>query len=266
MTERQYKCSGSTRRDFLGAAAGSAALGFAQSKAQPPSDKMNVAFIGIAGGYGNRGLEELSSQNIIAICDVDWRTREQQNSRFVTPLEVAARHPNTRRFDDWRQMLEEMDKSIDGIVVCTPDHTHAIAAITAMKMGKHVFCEKPLARTVGEVRAMMAAERKYNVATQTGIQGHASEDLRSLVEWVRDGAIGDVKEVHLFEGARPQPAAGMSPPATRPAGPSIYESIAHIDDDIPVPPEVKWDLWLGPARHRPYNPMYLPARWRTCLH
>src|SRR5260370_40915132 len=128
-------------------------------------------------------------------------------------------------------MLEEMGKSIDGIVVCTPANTHAIAAITAMKMGKHVFCEKPLARTVGEVRAMMAAERKYKVATQTGIQGHASEDLRSLVEWVRDGAIGDVKEVLLFEGARAQPAVN------RPASPSIYESITHVGDDIAGPPE-----------------------------
>src|SRR5260370_39499112 len=193
---------GSSRREFLAAAVGSGAAGlspstgFAQSGAERPSEKINVAFIGIAGGYGNRALEELSSQNIVAICDVDWRTREQQNSRFVAPIEVAARHSNARRFDDWRKMLEEMDKGIDGIVVCTPDHTHAVAALTAMKMGKHVFCEKPLARTVGEVRAMMAAQKKYRVSTQTGIQGHASEDLRSLVEWVRDGAIGDVKEVH----------------------------------------------------------------------
>src|SRR5260370_8118400 len=213
---------GSSRREFLAAAVGSGAAGlspstgFAQSGAERPSEKMNVAFIGIAGGYGNRALEELSSQNIVAICDVDWRTREQQKARFITPLEVAARHPNTRQFDDWRQMLTEMEKSIDGIVVCTPDHTHAIAAITAMKMGKHVFCEKPLARTLDELPPMMAPERKYKVATQTGIQGHASDDLRSLVEWVRDGAIGDVKEVHLFEGARPQRAAEVPPPANRP--------------------------------------------------
>src|SRR5258706_1341507 len=160
MTERRYKGGGgASRRAFLAASAGAAVAGFAQNKAMPPSEKMNVAFIGIAGGYGNRALEELSGHNIVAICDVDWRTREQQNARFITPVEVAARHPNTRQFDDWRQMLEEMEKSIEGIVVCTPDHTHAIAAITAMKMGKHVFCEKPLAHTVDEVRAMMAAQR-----------------------------------------------------------------------------------------------------------
>src|SRR5258708_35381917 len=103
MMAKRHKCDSgamlrSSRREFLAAAAGSAATGFAQSRAAPPSDKMNVAFIGIAGGYGNRALEELSSQNIVAICDVDWRTREQQNARFITPIEVAARHPNTRQF------------------------------------------------------------------------------------------------------------------------------------------------------------------------
>src|SRR5258707_2642050 len=128
MTERRHKGgSGASRRAFLAAAAGAAVTGFAQNKAVLPSEKMNVAFIGIAGGYGNRALEELSSQNIVAICDVDWRTREQQNARFITPIEVAARHPNTRQFDDWRQMLTEMEKGIYRIVVCTPDHTHAIA-------------------------------------------------------------------------------------------------------------------------------------------
>src|SRR5437899_669839 len=112
-----------SRRNFLAAASATTAAAFA------PSEKMNIAIIGIAGGYGNRAFEELSSQNIVAICDVDWRTREQQGSRFVAPVEVAARHPEARRFDDWRKMLEEMDRSIDGIVICTPDHTHSVAAI-----------------------------------------------------------------------------------------------------------------------------------------
>src|SRR5260370_28855864 len=133
MTQNRDKCDSSamgrsSRRAFLAAAAGSAATGFAQNKAVPPSEKMNVAFIGIAGGYGNRALEELSGQNILAICDVDWRTREQQKARFITPLEVAVRHQNTRQFDDWRQMLTEMEKSIYGIVVCTPHPTHPIPA------------------------------------------------------------------------------------------------------------------------------------------
>lgn len=231
----------------------------------PPSDKMNIAFVGIGGGYGRRGLEELRSQNIVAICDVDWRTKEQQHSNFTPAIEVAQNYPSARRFDDWRRMLDEMEKEIDAVLICTADHTHAVVSITTMKMGKHVFCEKPLAHSVGEVRAMIAAERKYKVATQTGIQGHASEDLRSIVEWVKDGAIGDVSEVHLFEGARPAPTATNAPARNRAGRPSIYESIAHVNDRIPVPPEVKWDLWLGPARKRPYNPMYLPIRWRSWI-
>jgi predicted dehydrogenase len=232
----------------------------------PPSEKLNVAFIGIAGGYGRRALEELSTQNIVAICDVDWRKPDKQRTNFPAAVDVAAKYPSARRFDDWRKMLEEMDKGIDAVVVCTPDHTHAVASITAMKMGKHVFCEKPLAHSVNEVRAMMAAAHKYKVATQTGVQGHASEDLRSIVEWIRDGAIGDVKEVHLFEGARPKPAPGAQAQVGRGGNMrSIYESIAHVSDEIPIPPEVKWDLWLGPAQARPYNPMYLPIRWRSWL-
>jgi predicted dehydrogenase len=257
-----------SRRNLLASAAGgsgallipSQVLG--QSPKTAPSEKLNIAFVGIGGGYGTRALNELSSQNIVAVCDVDWRTREQQHVRFKPAIEEAALYPKARRFNDWRKMLEEMDKGIDGIVVCTPDHTHAVISITAMKMGKHVFCEKPLAHSVDEVRAMIAAGRKYKVATQTGVQGHASEDLRSMVEWVRDGAIGPVREVHLFEGARPP---RHSNGAARAMHGSIYDAIAHVNDKIPVPPEVKWDLWLGPAHVRPYNPMYLPIRWRSWL-
>jgi predicted dehydrogenase len=228
--------------------------------ATPPSDKVNIAFIGI-GGYGARGLEELAGQNIVALCDVDWRPGSATVLGKTAASEVAARYPSAKRFDDWRIMLHEMDKSIDAVLVCTPDHTHAVAAITAMKMGKHVFCDKPLAHSIDEVRAMMAAQKKYKVSTQTGVQGHASEDCRRIVEWIRDGAIGSVKEVHLFEGARLQASAGAIQKNF--VGP--YDNIAHIHDDVPVPPEVKWDLWLGPAPNRPFNTMYLPQRWRAWL-
>jgi predicted dehydrogenase len=226
--------------------------------ATPPSDKVNIAFIGI-GGYGARGLEELASQNIVALCDVDWRPASATVLGKNAAAEVAARYPSAKRFDDWRIMLQEMDKSIDSVLVCTADHTHAIAAITAMKMGKHVFCDKPLAHSITEVRAMMAAQSRYKVSTQTGVQGHASEDCRRIVEWIRDGAIGTVKEVHLFEGARPQTASTAAQKSF--VGP--YESLAHVHDDVPVPPEVKWDLWLGPAANRPFNTMYIPQRWRS---
>jgi predicted dehydrogenase len=229
--------------------------------ATSPSDKMNVAFIGI-GGYGARGLQELAGQNIVALCDVDCRPASETVLKQTVASEIVKKYPAARRFDDWRIMLQEMDKSIDSVLVCTADHTHAIAAITAMKMGKHVFCDKPLAHSINEVRAMMAAGRKYKVSTQTGIQGHASEDCRRMVEWIRDGAIGTVQEVHLFEGARPQ---GGAPPVWPGESAIPYEAIAHVHDTVPVPPEVKWDLWLGPAAARPYNPMYIPQRWRNWI-
>jgi predicted dehydrogenase len=260
--------NGITRRDAL--ARGTAISGFSflpakvlgRGGALAPSDKMNVAFIGIGGLYGPRALQELASHNIVAVCDIDWRKANPGARGVSLPIEVANKYPQAKKFDDWRVMLQEMNKGIDGVVVCSADHTHAHASITAMKIGKHVFCEKPLARTVHEIRAMMAAEKKYKVATQHGVQGHASEDLLSMVEWIKDGAIGDVKEVHVFEGARPAnaPRPAGAPPAPAPS--AYYDPIKHIQDVIPVPPEVKWDLFVGPAPLRPWNPMYTPLRWR----
>ena len=216
-------------------------------------DKLNLAFIGI-GNYGAVNLAELESQNCVAICDVDWRDRPQIPGRGAIPAEVAKNYSRARRFDDWRVMLEQMEKSIDAVVVCTADHTHAVAALTAMKMGKHVYCEKPLAHSVHDVRAMMDAAQRHNrQATQTGICGHASEDVRSIVEWVRDGAIGRVETVEVFQ-SRAQFLQRYT---------SIYDQVVHVDDDISAPPEVKWDLWLGPAPARRYNSMYLPLRWRN---
>ena len=248
-----------SRREVLSAAAAVGSFMFLPSRvlgrggAVPPSDKLNIAFMGL-GTYGPRGLAELASQNIVALCDVDWRPRSEITT--TTPdqpiaSEVIEKYPRVKRFDDWRIMLQQMDKQIDALLVCSADHTHAIASITAMKMGKHVYCEKPLANTIQQVRAMMAAERKYNkVSTQTGIQGHASEDCRMMVEWIRDGAIGTVKEIEIFENSRNRAAA------------AYYGSIQHTHDEIPIPPAVKWDLWLGPAPYRTFSPMYLPRRWR----
>ena len=216
-------------------------------------DKFNVAFIGI-GNYGAVNLTELADQNCVAICDVDWRDRSQIAGRGAIPAEVASKYPQARRFDDWRKMLDQMEKSIDAVVVSTADHTHAVAALTAMKMGKHVYCEKPLAHSIDDVRAMMDTARRHRrQATQTGICGHASEDVRSIVEWVRDGAIGTVEKVEVFQSRAPSQQRYTS----------IYDLVQHIDDDIPTPPEVKWDLWLGPAPARRYNPMYVPLRWRN---
>jgi predicted dehydrogenase len=217
--------------------------------------KANIAFIGI-GNYGAANLRELASQNIVAVCDVDWRPGSQVHGQAHMAADVIQNYPQAKRFDDWRVMLERTDKQVDFVVVCTADHVHAVAALTAMKMGKHVYCEKPLAHSIHEVRAMMSAASQYpRQATQTGIVGHASEDVRTIVEWVRDGAIGTIEEVQVFQSPANFLGRYQSP----------YEEMTHVNDDVPVPPEVKWDLWLGPAPLRKYNPMYLPLRWRNWL-
>lgn len=217
--------------------------------ALPPSEKMNLAFVG-CGMAGRNQINDLNSQNIVALCDVDWR--EGGGRMIGTAAKLAARYSSAKRFDDWRVMLEEMDKQIDGVVVSTPDHTHAHCVIAAMKMGKHVLCEKPLGHSVHETRAMMSAAKKYKKSiTHTVIQGHASEDCRAIVEWVRDGAIGDVREAHFYEyeTARQVPL-------------SYYDDIKRVADDVPVPQGMNWDLWIGPAPYRNFNPMYHPNRWR----
>jgi predicted dehydrogenase len=250
-----------SRRDAITGAVAAGCIGLRPNRAfsigrlAADGAKANVAFIGI-GNYGAVNLVELASQNIVAVCDVDWRDRSQVPGKGALPIEVAAKYPQARKFDDWRVMLDTVDKNIDSVVVCTADHTHAVAAITAMNMGKNVYCEKPLAHSIHEVRAMMNSAQKHSrQATQTGIVGHASEDVRTIVEWVRDGAIGTVERVEVFQTKWQALDRYGSP----------YEEVNHVDDDIPLPPEVKWDLWVGPAPMRRYNPMYLPLRWRNWL-
>jgi predicted dehydrogenase len=244
-----------TRRKALAGAAALAGVGAARAWGYRLSanGKANIAFIGI-GNYGAQNLTQLASENIVAVCDVDWRDANQLPGRFTRAGEVAAQHPDAKRFDDWRVMLDQMDKSIDAVVVCGADHTHAQAALTAMRMGKHTYCEKPLAATMDEVHAMKASARAHpRLATQTGIVGHASEDVRLIVEWIRAGAIGAVERVDVFQTDWEAGARYINP----------YSDADHTQDDIAVPPEVKWDLFLGPAPKRPYNPMYVPMRWRN---
>ena len=282
-----------SRRDVLssGAKAGaftilsSSALG--RAGALPPSDKLNIAFIGI-GITGWTNIRMLASQNVVALCDVDWRTPAELGQRANDMASATIqKYPDAKRYDDWRIMLHEMDKQIDAVVVSTSDHTHAVAALAAMKRGKHVYCEKPLAHNIDEVRAMMKSAKKYpHQATQTGFQGHASRGrAQHRREWVQNGAIGDIKEVHIYQQGARRPATGnrignaASAPggapgsapnagpggAARPGGLPASDQIARINDIVPVPPEVKWDLWLGPAPNRNYNPMYIPLRWRNWL-
>jgi len=228
----------------------------------PPSDKLNIAMIG-TGGQGMHNLRNLlqeSDVQIIALADVaeeaDYsdsyhqvnggRKPGYQRIKEVYGNDPARKdYPDCSVYIDFRQMLEQ-EKEIDAVVVSTPDHTHAVAALAAIQMGKHVYVEKPLARTIYEVRKVTEAARKAGVATQMGIQGHGDEGLRLTYEWIRDGAIGKVREIHAWS-----------------AGPNTAACREDIPEgSIPVPKGLDWDLWIGPVKYRPYSPHYTPLGWR----
>jgi len=226
-SQHQNKMS---RGEFLGATTAAAAaftivprhvLGGPGNVA--PSDKLNIACVGI-GGMGRNNLGRCETENIYALCDVDQKFAGR----------IFAKYPKAKQYTDFRKMLER-EKSIDAVIVATPDHTHAVIAMMAMKLGKHVYVQKPLTHTVYEARLLTEAARKYKVATQMGNQGHSGEGVRYISEWIWDGAIGDVHEVHAWTN-RPTWAQGMD----RPEG------------SDPVPPTLDWDLWIGPAPFRPY--------------
>jgi len=199
----------------------------------PPSEKLNIAGIGI-GGRGEGDLDECGSENIVALCDVD----EKHAAR------VFKRYPNARKWTDFRKMLDEQ-KDIDAVVIAVPDHLHAVVSMAAIKRGKHVYCEKPLAHCIWECRQVTLAAREAKVATQLGNQGQASEGNRLVSEIIWDGALGAVREVHAWCN-RPISQRGIERPKDTP----------------PLPSTLNWDLWLGPAQYRPYHPAYLPFSWR----
>jgi predicted dehydrogenase len=207
----------------------------------PPNSKLNLAVIG-AGGRGADDIEELKTENIVALCDVDWDRAAKTFQRF----------PNAAKYRDFRLMLEK-EKGIDAVLVATPDHTHAVASMASLKLGKHVYCEKPLTRTVAEARALAKAAREAKLATQMGNQGMAFEGNRLINEWIWDGAIGPVREAHVWSD-RPTHRGKM--PLWWPQG------IERPKETPSVPATLDWDLWLGPAPWRPYNPAYVPFRWR----
>jgi predicted dehydrogenase len=211
-----------------------------QGRDKSPSDKLNIAGVGI-GGQGAHDLAQFEGHNIVALCDVD---ADYAGRTF-------ARYPQARRHTDYRRMLEEQ-KDIDAVVIATPDHTHACIALAAMQAGKHVYCEKPLTHSVWEARQLPQAARENKVATQMGNQGQASEQSRRLCEMIADGAIGPVREVHVWTD---RPSNGLF---------NEYwpQGINRPTDSPPVPSTLDWDLWLGPAPARPYHPAYLPFRWR----
>ena len=207
-----------------------------------PSDKLNVACIGIAGMGKNNITEVAATENIVALCDVDWSARVEQ--MFNT-------YPGAKRYKDFRVMLDKQ-KDIDAVIVSTADHTHAVISLEAMKRGKHVYTEKPLTRTIYESRVLTEAARKYNVATQMGNNGQANDEPRRLREMIWDGVIGPVHEVHIWTD---RPNRGLS---------DTYwpQGVTRPSDTPPVPETLDWDLFLGPAPMRPYHPSYHPFRWR----
>jgi len=205
----------------------------------PPSEKLNIAGIGV-GGQGSWDLDNVSSENIVALCDVDWKQA----------ADTFKRYPKATKYRDFRKMLDK-EKNIDAVVVATPDHTHAVATMMAIKMGKHAYCEKPLTRTVYEARAIADAAREAKVATQMGNQGMAFEGNRLINEWLWDGAIGPVREVHAWSD-RPTHNGNLF----------WAQGVDRPTDKPPVPDTLDWDLWLGPAPYRPYHPAYVPFRWR----
>lgn len=201
----------------------------------PPSEKLNIASVGAAGMAG-ADIRGCATENIVALCDVDWAHAAETFQAF----------PKAARYKDFRVMLEKEDKNIDAVIVGTPDHTHAVAALAAIRMGKHVYCEKPMCKTIHETRLLMAEARRSKKATQMGNQGHSSEGMKLMCEWIWDGAIGKVREVDVWTTHAVWPQGMMSRPAETP----------------PVPDTLDWDLWLGPAQHRPYHPSYAPSLWR----
>lgn len=199
-----------------------------------PSDTLNIGCVGID-GKGETDIEGVSSENIAALCDVD----------MSKGLEARKKHPKANQYQDFRIMLEK-EKGLDAITVSTPDHTHAVIAMAAMQMGKHVFVQKPLTKTVYEARKLAEAAKKYKVITQMGNQGHAGEGARLVNEWIWDGAIGDVSEIHAWTN-RPIWAQG---------------EIERPEAIPSVPTELDWNLWIGPAAFRAYHPDYHPFAWR----
>ena len=234
--------AGMDRRDFIKGVSGVAALSmlprtfFIGSAGISANEKLNIAGVGI-GGMGKSNLEKCREENIVALCDVDQKYAGK----------IFDRYPKAARYVDYREMFDKQ-KDIDAVIVATPDHTHAIIAMAAIKAGKHVYVQKPMAHSVYEARVLTEAAREHKVATQMGNQGRSGDTTRSICEWIWSGAIGAVREVHAW--------------TNRPVWPQGIE-VERPKDTPPVPDTLNWDLWLGPAPNRPYHPDYLPQSWRA---
>lgn len=252
MDDQKPDSTGITRRSFMGGMAAAAGMMIVPRRVlggpgyQAPSDTVNIAAVGYVHGMGTSNINACleAGENVIALCDVDESDEAMARlKRGKAPL--LERLPKAARYRDFRKMLEEQ-KDIDAVIVATPDHTHAVIAMAAMQLGKHVYVQKPLTRTVSEARALTEAARRYKVVTQMGNQGRSGEGVRLIQEWIEDGAIGKVHEVHCWTN-RPIWPQGMERPEGEPV----------------VPYGLDWDLWIGPAPMRPYHKAYHPFSWRS---
>ncbi len=230
-----------SRRHFLGTTAtAAAAITVLPSRViaglghKAPSDKLNIAGIGV-GGMGFNNLCNMETENIVALCDVDWNYANRNSFR---------KWPNAPKYKDYREMLDKQ-KDIEAVMIATPDHSHALPALMAMRMGKHVYLQKPLTHTVYESRVLTETAARYGVATQMGNQGNSGEGIRQICEWIWSGTIGEVTEVDAW--------------TNRPIWPQGLERPKEVQR---VPKTLDWDLFIGPAKFRPYNEIYTPWNWR----
>jgi predicted dehydrogenase len=251
-----------TRRHFIGNA-GAAAGGLLSAmivprhvlggpRNIPPSEKLNVAGVGV-GGKGSEDLARLAHDNIVALCDVDLdysaECIKRQTHYFPHGGKLFSR---AKRYTDYRVMLDRQ-KDIDAVLIATPDHTHAVITLAAMRAGKHVYTQKPLTHSVYEARRLARAARECKVVTQMGIQGHSFEGIRLLSEWFQAGVLGEVREVDAWCSLSYYPwghAGWSSKWSERPK------------ETPPIPATLDWDVWIGPAAMRPYHRAYHPVSWR----
>jgi predicted dehydrogenase len=291
------------RRDFMRNAAATAATltllptgSYGKQRRISANDRVNVATVG-CGGMGRANLAALANMNLVAMCDVDWNyvdarfadidnqianankrateaTDAAQKDRALQQVKdwqaLQAQIPKSTRYTDFREMLAKQ-KNIDAVVVATPDHTHAVIALAAMDLGKHVYVQKPLAWSVEECRRLTAKAAASKVQTQMGNQGHSSDDARLVNEYIQSGAIGTVTEVHVWTN---RPLAywpqGIPRPAPLPPGADklpwnmdgVMKRAAASFGSYPVPDKLAWDLFLGPSRWVDYHPIYHPFNWR----
>ena len=238
--------SGTNRRDFIKYTAATG-MGYwvagrktwaQEADSRSPNEKVNIASVGV-GGKGDSDSEQAGQVgNIVAICDTDDNQLARKGKQF----------PRAKKFNDFRKMFDEMGKGIDAVTVSTCDHCHAVVAMMAIKNGKHVYCQKPMTHYVGEARALREAANQHKVATQMGNQGTAENGLREAVEVVQAGGIGNVSEIHVW--------------TNRPIWPQAPQIVDRPMDEEPVPSNLHWEEWLGPAPFRPYNHVYQPFNWR----